>query len=178
MVHEPLCRVLRGINPYYPAKSILAGGEYPKVNKPPTPNIEDTATGSSKPPRLGDAQNTPGAGGTPSYSTWPTLSPNSVGAPFGLKLAESPKTFPTSPGHMDSRPSVGTILVKALLCLAKRNNHGNICRLQSHLPITLSRVYQSQVPHRQVYHWSHQHWSRLGKHQSAVFRSEVCFDSS
>jgi hypothetical protein len=78
-------------------KSASIGGESPKVNEPPTPNIKETASESLKPLSPGGAHSSLGAGGALSLSAQAALSPNLAGASSGPEPVESSKKFPKSP---------------------------------------------------------------------------------
>jgi hypothetical protein len=108
------------------------GGESPKVTKPPTPNVEETAQESLKPSSPDGAQDSPGVGGAPTSPTRVAPSSNPTGASSRPKPTEPPKTSPMSPSPMDLGPSVNTILERARLHPDQKNHRDNIRGSQSH----------------------------------------------
>jgi hypothetical protein len=133
-----LCRVPQDINPDSSTNYAPTGGEYPKVNKPPTPNTEEIVQGL-RCPRAQVVQKTPPMLVVPHLPPPKLLHvPTLWLPPLVWSQLSPPRCSHQAPGPMDSGPPVGTIQVKAHLCLARRTNRDNIHELQSPLPIILS----------------------------------------
>jgi hypothetical protein len=78
-------------------KSAPTDSEFPKVDKPPSPQAERTAPDPPKPSSPKDARGSPGVGGALTSLTRAASSQDPAGTSSGPELAESPRASPPSP---------------------------------------------------------------------------------
>jgi hypothetical protein len=153
--------VPRDINLDSSVKSAPVGGESPKVDKPPRPQVEKTVPEPPKPPSQKDARGSPGVGGAPPSPTRAASSHNPRGyflKPGANRFAKASPLSPWSyglgfagryqPGEGSSVPQSGKKLHQHSRAVESLGDNPEFIQARFHIRRFITTIVDTEADRR------------------------------